>query len=830
MSKTTDRALREKIAEAAGVGAPARQRPMSEMELKQRLGDYIAPAGLYTKTKQMPFLGRVSCNVERIVAGSWQEIILDYEVGASGMADGSWFKATFRFYSDWALFQTSDPKAANYISAEYHAGALVPGQSPATVQSLKVRFDQKGHERPFQKAVIVDTFDGYLKAGDHIVIRLGDRRFGGPGTRVQTFVEENFRIRCYVDPLGTSRFAAVNPDLVIQIVPGVPAQLQWAGSRVVRAGETLPLRVRAEDEWGNTCWDAPEKLKISATLNGEVSGSTRGAGAGNPVYEKQTTLPTNGWAVLLLEDLPTQDTGEIVITASLPEHPWVKPKTFFVTIDKDFQAPRIYYSDLHVHSDDTIGTNSTRYNLTYGRDVTGLDALAFAHNDFNITTERWNQTVALIREISKDGSFVAYPGTEWCGSSCAGGDHNVVFLHDGEPEFPFLKTGEHVRSVDWNEDTRSSQVEPGAWPLEELWAAYAKDPEGHLLIPHVGGRRCILDWHYPKLERLVEIGSSWGHFGWLYQEAMERGYKLGASMAGDEHRGRCGGGVPGTAVFGTNGGISGVIAPELTRKAIAEALRARHTFASTGERTFGLTRCGRYTMGDEFEHRGSAEIHYRFLGEAGWDEIAAYDHSGCIWRRNLQEEYGYSERKIRFRWGGARVKDRYRWAAWKGKITITNAVINAFSGRGFEHIEETCWREGPTQIGFRSDTYGDVDAIEIDVSHLASATIRVEGTIDGYVKVGDPLKGNPFVHCPAFSWEISGEQLLDQARLHRDLPGIEMFLAFERMSERTMPREVDGTLDIDPHNGPHGFRPVYFLARQIDDAKVWTSAMFITFQ
>ena len=67
---------------------------------------------VFAKTKEMPFLGRVSCNVEEMVCGSWQEIIIDYEIGQSGMADGSWFKATFRFYSDWELFQTSDPKAA----------------------------------------------------------------------------------------------------------------------------------------------------------------------------------------------------------------------------------------------------------------------------------------------------------------------------------------------------------------------------------------------------------------------------------------------------------------------------------------------------------------------------------------------------------------------------------------------------------------------------------------------------------------------------------------------------------------------------------------------
>ena len=792
---------------------------MTDAELKAKLGDsYTAPVGLYAKTKDMPFLGSVTCNTEEMVAGSWQEVIIDYTLGQSGMADGSWFKATFRFYSDWELFQTTDPKGANYVSAEYHAAPTVEGQSPASVQKLSVRFDQKGHERPFQKAIIVDTYDGYLKAGDHIIIRMGDRRFGGAGTRVQTFTEEFFKFRCYADPLGTSRFAAVEPDLTINIKPGHPALLQWSGSRLVKQGEKIPLRIRAEDEWGNTCWSRPEKVHIKATLDGK------------DCYEKDITMPKEGWSVQLLEDMPTDKPGELEITAVMPDHAAVKQHTFYVTIDKELDFPRIYYTDLHVHSEDTVGTNSTSYNLNYGRDVTGLDVLAFAHNDFNITTERWKKTVELIREISKDGEFVAYPGTEWCGSSCAGGDHNVIFLHDGEPEFPFLKDGTHVRSVDWNEDSGTTVANPGAWPLEELWAAYIDDPEGHLLTPHVGGRRCIMDWHHPELEKLIEIGSAWGHFGWLYQDAMERGYKIGASMAGDEHRGRCGGGVPGTAVFGTKGGISGVISPELSRKAIGIALRERHTFASTGERTFGLTSCGKHIMGDEFEHKGAAKVDYRFLGDAGWDEIIAYDHEGEIWRRDLQKELGYSDRKIRFRWGGARIKDRYRWAIWKGKITITNAVINEFEGLGFEHKEETCWRESTTTVGFKSDTYGDVDAIEMDVSHLATARIKIEGTIDGYVKVGDPLKGNPFVHCPTFEWEFTGAELLEAARLKKDLPGVEMFLAMERMSDSPAPREVTGNFEVSAKNGPHGHRPVYVVAHQVDDAKIWTSALFMKFK
>ena len=800
-------------------GSSTEFEPYTEEGLQKYLGHYIAPVGLYSKTKSMEFLGRITCNVDEVVAGSWQEVVLDYEIGSSGVADGSSFKVTFKFYSDWALFQTVDPLAANYVSAEYQAGPLVPGQSAATVQSLKVRFDQKGHERPFQKAVIVDTVDGYLKAGDHIIVRLGDRRFGGPGTRAQTFVEKGFRFRCYVDPLGSSRSAAVPGDVKFDIVPGAASLVQIVGSRLVRRGEPFMVRARVEDEWGNTCWNYGGELALTARLGDEV------------MHTKALRLPEKGWAVVPVDDIPTDRPGEIAIDVAMKGRHAVKPATFHATVDDKFAFPRVFYCDLHVHSDDTIGTNDTTYNLTYGRDVSGLDVLAFAHNDFNITKDKWDRTVELIHEICKEGSFIAYPGTEWCGSSCAGGDHNVVFLHGKTPEFPFLKNGRHVRSFEWNEEMKSNmQIQPGAWPLEELWAAYAHDPDGHLLIPHVGGRRCILDWHYPKLERLVEIGSSWGHFGWLYEDAMRRGHKMGASMAGDEHRGRCGGGVPGTAVFGTKGGLTGVLAPSLGRQSVGEALRARHTWASTGERTVGLATCGKHLQGDEFSAGGPVKIDYRFLGDAGWDEVVAYDHTGPIWRRDLQKEgSGLSGSRIRVRWGGARIMDRYRWAAWKGSVTITHGTINSFVGRGFEHKEEACWREGATEIGFHSDTYGDADAIEIDISELPRCRIRLQGTIDGYVKVGNPLDGNPFAHCPSFEWDVSGAELIESGRLRKDLGGTELFIAVERMSDEDMPREVKGTIEVEAVNGPHGFRPVYFFGRQVDDAKVWTSAMFITF-
>ena len=120
---------------------------LTESELRRRLGDYVAPAGLYERNKARPFVGAVTCNVNRLVAGEWTEIILDYEIGASGVADGAWFKATFKFYSDWALFQTTDPKAANYVSAEYQAGPLVEGQSPAPAAQTRAELLRQEREK-----------------------------------------------------------------------------------------------------------------------------------------------------------------------------------------------------------------------------------------------------------------------------------------------------------------------------------------------------------------------------------------------------------------------------------------------------------------------------------------------------------------------------------------------------------------------------------------------------------------------------------------------------------------------------------------------------------
>lgn len=789
---------------------------MTNEALDQQLGDYFHPQGYAEYTGTLPFLGRLHCATQRIEAGSWQEILLDYEVGAAGLADGAWIKVTFKFYSDWGLFQTEDPGAANYISAEYQARPTLPGESPATVQALKVRFDQKGHERPYQKAIIIDIIDGYLKPGDHILIRLGDRRAGGPGTRVQSFVEQGFRFRAYIDPVGTSRFAEIPGDVVLDIVPGAPARLAIISPRLVKAGVAFPLRIRAEDAWGNTCWGLGGQIRLKHFNSAQAA----------DISAQTLDLPEQGWAVAQTQ-LLLETGGETLVQAEWND-PEIVSKLIPITADADWDYPRAFFADLHVHSNNTVGTNSTEYNFSYGKTVAGLDILGYTANDFNITEARWKQDVELCQAITQEGEFLCYPGTEWCGNSAAGGDRNVIFL-DNEILFPYDRQGQLVRSFEWNEDMKGQNLLPGAWPVDQLYAAYIHAPEQHLMIPHVGGRRAILDWHHPQLERLVEIGSAWGHFPWFYQDAIQRGYKVGVSANGDEHRGRCGGGVPGTAVFGVNGGLTGVLAPTLTKAAVNQALRARHTWATTGDRLVALLWSGAQIQGDEFTASEPVTIHYRLLGNQGWDEIQAYTHAGLLWQRNLQAEAGYAANKIRLRWGGARIKDRYRWAAWRGVLRYTHTLVQNYQVYGLEHPEEYVRRDGALALAFSSDTYGDSDAIELELSDLARARFQLQLQIDTYTKVGSPLQRNPYIHCPELTWEFTGEEILAQNGLRQALGGAELFVSVERLSASPLPHEVTGSFVLEPQSSPHGFLPVYLSARQVDDAKVWTSPLFITF-
>ena len=180
-----------------------------------------------------------------IEAGSWQELKLSYCVGSAGLAKHGNLRITFPPDSDWEDFQTRDPASDNYLSVEV-ASSERPF-SNSQIAALAVSYVRLGERR----SILVTVMDGKLRDGDLIHLRLGDKRRGGRGTRVQTFAEEGFHWRAFVCPEGTSACFEVGLVEHIVITPGPMSALRIIAPPAMPTGSSLPVMVRAEDAWGN---------------------------------------------------------------------------------------------------------------------------------------------------------------------------------------------------------------------------------------------------------------------------------------------------------------------------------------------------------------------------------------------------------------------------------------------------------------------------------------------------------------------------------------------------------------------------------------------------
>lgn len=357
------------------------------------------------------------------------------------------------------------------------------------------------------------------------------------------------------------------------------------------------------------------------------------------------------------------------------------------------------------------------------------------------------------------------------------------------------------------------------------------------MIPHVGGRRCNLAWHHPELERLIEIGSAWGQFEWLLKDAVSRGWKLGVCANSDEHRGRCGGGVPGTAVFGTKGGLTGVLAPSLERKSVADSLRQRRTFATTGERLAALL----YTddgelQGDDISIAPGQNLILKYLvcGASGFSSVEAWDGSGMIWQRDLQaeKETPAPSRNLIVTWGGARLYDRYREAVWEGKISVTGDIaIKDFQPFGgvTDIPEELVTRQSDQQVAFHTRTSGDFDGAVISFTDAEKlpTSISVKGILSGYVKVGDALQRNLHKAQPEFDLDATTEELLSSNGKSIEIAGgADLFVNAKLANVDDLPTEVKGEFELTA--GITGeTRSVYLVGRGWNGEKVITSPVFI---
>ncbi len=294
----------------------------------------------------------------------------------------------------------------------------------------------------------------------------------------------------------------------------------------------------------------------------------------------------------------------------------------------------VYFGDLHAHTGEehgsgrTCGTGTLDENYLYARDVAGLDVFAVAEHDWQIHDEAdWNQRMEQMDEYNEDGRFVVIPGYEW--TSPKYGHRNVYYRDTGWPFFKNTPPGAGHNAI--TDDSRSPA---------DLWQALRE-----LTIAHHSSTGFFpVDWSYrdPEFDRLVEVYSTWGnseyygapfpgyaadrHEGLGALDALKMGHRLGFMASSDGHDGN-----PGNAQWcyrqphihhRLGSGFIAVLAPELTRKAIFDAMYQRRCYATTGARILMDFRVNGAMMGQEIPgYEGDRFMEGEVIGTAPLDWI-----------------------------------------------------------------------------------------------------------------------------------------------------------------------------------------------------------------
>jgi hypothetical protein len=655
-------------------------------------------------------------------AGSLQSFTLVYTAGAFGVDDTGSIKIGFRFATDFGPVQFTDPKAQGYTTVEASNGA-----------TLEAKWEFKRNIRPWSRSLYIGVVKDFLAPGDTITIRFGDRRFGSPGIRLQTYCESEFQFRVFADPIATYDYVALPESPRIAIVPGPGVRWRAVLPTLVRAGEPFRLSVKADDKWGN-----PSNV-IDSTLRLASDGPIGGLPA--------TARFAPGSFALQVEGLRIDEPGERIVRV-LDDRGEELCRSNPLRVVPGATPLVHFWGDTHGQSNETLGTNSAREYFEFGRDKAFLDVMGHQGNDFQITGAFWRELNALTAEFDKPGRFVCIPGYEWSANTAVGGDRNVHYRHEGET----MHRSSHAQIADATDIVDESADAHDAHALFERLRG--KDC---VVAAHVGGRYADIKFAHDPMETAVEVHSAWGTFEWIVRDAFEKGYRVGIVANSDGHKGRPGACYPGASFFGSYGGLTCFLAERLDRDAIFECMRRRRHYATTGNRAYlsvsaelaseadcflrdpaaGPTRSERtrrLIMGDIARVAdGEAELAIEVVGSAPIERLDIYDGLDLI---EPVRPYGAGDlgARVRLVYEGAEYRGRARTTTWDGSLTVEGTKILRTAVINNWNLDRGIQAQDATHVTWKAVTTGNYGAIDLwlesATGRLAFKTAPVSGEVD----------------------------------------------------------------------------------------------------
>lgn len=719
---------------------------------------------------------------------SLQTFKLVYTAGPYGIDDTGALKVVFRFPMDQGGLQTSDPGSLNYVSAQASNGS-----------QLSLSYNAFGHMRPRDRALTVLIADGFIGQGDTITIVFGDTSAGSPGMQLQTFCESAFEFKVLVDIYATGHFEPLPETPSIRIVPGPPVYWRAIVPTQRKPGEAFSLALRADDAWGNPSDQVEENLCIASNHPIEnLADQIRFSKSRRSLQIDNLVGHTEGIYRLRIFN----DQGEHLVDAN----PMV------VRTD----SLNAYWGDLHGQTGETVAIDTARQYFTFARDLAFLDVSSHQGNDFQIKNRFWEHLNQLTAEFNETHKFITFPGYEWSGNTCIGGDHNVFFRREGRA----IRRSSHALIDD------RSDMDSDAPTLKALFTALAD--EDCVVYAHVGGRYANPAYaHDPRIETAMEIHSAWGTFEWLLTDGFELGHRCGVVCNSDDHKCRPGASHPGASDFGTYGGLTCFLAPELSRDAIFDCLRRRHHYGTTGNRLFLDVRAYFKTKANFFEWNPRVcPTEPKAVSEVIMGDIAQTDEQVVdLWveaiahtaierveilngKAVVQTLRGYRSHdlgnRIRVVWSGARYRGRGRKARWSGKIRLESAKITRFEKINAWNPEKLLEKRSDYEIVWDTNTTGNFAGFDIWLDDATSGRMVLE---TNYVNATLPLE------------EIGLEDTVF------DTGGLKRELKIFRMPQTNRSCELRGTITVPLK--AKGDNPLWVRVTTDNGYNAWSSPIYI---
>jgi len=339
----------------------------------------------------------------------------------------------------------------------------------------------------------------------------------------------------------------------------------------------------------------------------------------------------------------------------------------------------------------------------------------------------------------------------------------------------------------------------------ELFANLKEQQIKSFAFAHVGGRWADLDMHDPNIELAIEVHSAWGTFDWIVKDALRRGYRIGICANSDGHKGRPGASYPGAKTFGSIGGLTCILAEHLDRDSVFEAIKARHFYATTGNRSLlsvHLKTGDQVAMMGDVVHAGEGEPMLDVLaaGTAPIESITVYDGVDVV---KTLRPFSTGGNRIKVLWGGAEVRGRARMVNWDGHLSIhDNKIINA-STVNFWNADNPLQKQENT-LRWQSITTGGNAGVILELADSDKGTIKIE-TVQGNFKIDiDSIGIEPTV---------------------KEYGGLNKEIKVYRLPSEPSPSEFAFNLPLTDLR--RGDNPIYVKMGQEDGHMAWSSPIYL---